>query len=310
MKYHFIVNGYAKDWKKQMEELCSFKESFLSKLDEGTTILLCDGSSQFAEEKKQLTKQIIPLCAKHYMPELILKEMSTRMNNEDVYVFGSGLCGAELAVRAAARMNGSSAAGVYAFAAEETITIKKMVYSNHMEGAFRMKRAPYCIAISKGQERMELKEREIELKPEIWCQPEAEAIRAHRFHAEENQKGLADARVVIAAGRGAKKKENVELIREAAASLGAEFGVSRPAAMNAWAPMQRLIGVSGAMLAPEICIAAGISGAAAFYAGIEKSKFIAAINTDEKAPIVKKADVVIIDDFVPVLEELKHLAEK
>jgi electron transfer flavoprotein alpha subunit len=91
---------------------------------------------------------------------------------------------------------------------------------------------------------------------------------------------------------------------------GGEVGVSRPAAMNAWAPMERLIGVSGAMVAPEICITAGVSGAAAFYSGIEKSRFIVAVNTDEKAPIMKKADVAIVDDFVPVLEALGKKLEE
>ena len=85
--------------------------------------------------------------------------------------------------------------------------------------------------------------------------------------------------------------------------------VSRPAAMNAWKPMNRLIGVSGAMVGPEVCITAGVSGAAAFYAGIEKSKFIVAINTDEKAPIMKMADVAIVDDFLPIMEELNNICK-
>ena len=115
---------------------------------------------------------------------------------------------------------------------------------------------------------------------------------------------------MIAAGRGVRNKENAEFLQKSAEALGGELGVSRPAAMNAWAPMNRLIGVSGAMLKPDICIAAGVSGAAAFYAGIEKSKFIVAINTDEQAPIMKKADVAVADDFVPVMKALRKLAEK
>jgi electron transfer flavoprotein alpha subunit len=53
-----------------------------------------------------------------------------------------------------------------------------------------------------------------------------------------------------------------------------------------------------------------VSGAAAFYSGIEKSRFIVAVNTDEKAPIMKKADVAIVDDFVPVLEALGKKLEE
>jgi electron transfer flavoprotein alpha subunit len=65
-----------------------------------------------------------------------------------------------------------------------------------------------------------------------------------------------------------------------------------------------MIGVSGAMTKPEVCIAAGVSGAAAFYAGIEKSKTIVAINTDIRAPIIKASDAAVIDDYKAVMSEL------
>ena len=101
----------------------------------------------------------------------------------------------------------------------------------------------------------------------------------------------------------------MERLREVAKKTGAELGISRPVAMKAWAPMNRLIGVSGAMTKPELCITAGVSGAAAFFAGIEKSKYNIAINTDEEASIVKSSDVAIIDDYEIVLEELLKIIE-
>jgi electron transfer flavoprotein alpha subunit len=89
--------------------------------------------------------------------------------------------------------------------------------------------------------------------------------------------------------------------------MGAAFGVSRPVAMNAWAPLDRLVGVSGMRAAPGLCIVVGASGAPAFYWGIEKAAFIAAIDTDEHAPIVRNADVAILDDGVAVIEELAQI---
>jgi electron transfer flavoprotein alpha subunit len=77
--------------------------------------------------------------------------------------------------------------------------------------------------------------------------------------------------------------------------------------MSAWTPMHRMIGVSGAMTKPEVCIVAGVSGAAAFYAGIEKSKTIVAINTDIRAPIIKASDVAVIDDYKAVMAELAKI---
>jgi len=101
-----------------------------------------------------------------------------------------------------------------------------------------------------------------------------------------------------------QSKANIEKIQWIATQIGAVFGVSRPVTMRAWADMAHLIGVSGTCIAPEICIAAGVSGSAAFYAGIEKSKTIIAINTDQHAPIMKLADVTIADDATTILEAL------
>ena len=101
---------------------------------------------------------------------------------------------------------------------------------------------------------------------------------------------LEAAKFLVVAGRGAGSRDGVERIAAAAARMGAAFGVTRPVAMNAWAPMDRLVGVSGARTAPAVCIVAGASGAPAFLWGIERAGFIAAVDTDEHAPIVGEAD--------------------
>ena len=117
----------------------------------------------------------------------------------------------------------------------------------------------------------------------------------------ENLEGI---KLLIVGGRGLGTRQNVQELKEAAHAMGAEFGISRPLALNAWGGMHRLIGVSGTLARPEVCIAAGVSGAAAFYAGIEKSKLIIAVNIDPQARIVKAADVAVIDDYKTVMDEL------
>jgi electron transfer flavoprotein alpha subunit len=74
--------------------------------------------------------------------------------------------------------------------------------------------------------------------------------------------------------------------------------------------MDEIVGVSGAVTKPDVCIVAGASGAAAFYAGIEKSKYIVAINKDSHAPIIKASDAAIIDDYKPVMDELVKLVSR
>ncbi|MDZ4131776.1 MAG: FAD-binding protein, partial [Dethiobacteria bacterium] len=126
----------------------------------------------------------------------------------------------------------------------------------------------------------------------------------------EAESDLKQARFILAAGRGVRNRKYVEKLGQIAAVIGAELGVSRPVAMSAWAPLNRLIGVSGEITAPQICIAAAVSGTAAFYKGIENSGKIIAINTDREASIIQAADVAIIDDYETVLEELAKIVQK
>lgn len=116
--------------------------------------------------------------------------------------------------------------------------------------------------------------------------------------------------VLIAVGRGIRTKGEVAEIRGFAQRRGYMFGVTRPVAMNGWGAMGEIIGVSGSVYAPKICIAIGISGAAAFYAGIEQSSRIVSINRDVKASIMKMSDECIIDDYQNILGALIERADR
>ena len=80
------------------------------------------------------------------------------------------------------------------------------------------------------------------------------------------------------------------------------FGVSRPVSMSGWAGMDEIIGVSGNIHAPKVTIAIGVSGTAAFYAGIEQSDKIVAVNTNDKAALIKMADISIIEDYSKIFK--------
>ena len=311
MRYHFVMDGYSAERLRQIQEMSSFREQYLTGMEEGETYLYSPNPDYAGRVGECLGRETVLLRAQEYSPEGVLVALASEVRQEELYIFGSGFSGSELAVRLAARTGGSSVTGVCA--AEETqglVTVKKMVYSNYMEGSFAMKKGPYCISLAKGMKRGTIPMEAAPVSREIACRDESGFVCSREFTEEESVKGLENAGLVIAAGRGAKSKGNVEVLEQIATELGGELGVSRPAAMNAWAAMNRLIGVSGAMLSPQICITAGVSGAAAFYAGIERSEWIVAVNTDEKAPIMKKADIAIVDDFMPVLEALRGLVEQ
>ncbi len=318
MKYHFVVNGYAKDARRQMEEQAGFARKYLGGLVQGEAIIYCKSAEDIQELQANHAKEAIIITGSQYVPEAILETLCARADSGGLYIFGSDGSGVELAVRMAARLSGSSATEVGALHLPEKqeaayeickLYISKKVYANHMEAVFSMDQGPFCISLARGVGRQELNQGGFAVKEEIACKPQWEYLVSQEFYPEDAEVGLADAKVILAAGRGVNGKVNMAVVDEAAKHLGAEVAVSRPAAMNVWKPMDRLIGVSGVLAEPEICITAGVSGAAAFYAGIEKSKFIAAINTDGNAPIMKMADVAIEGDFLPILEELIKISK-
>lgn len=310
MRYHCIINAYSDDAIRQMEEFNAFQEAFLKDAEQGEAYLLCRGNEEIELPARNIAKNAVAVVAPDYSPEAILEILEQEASPEDLYIFGSGYSGIELSVRLSERLGGSSVTSVHALDLKESLTVRKMVYANHMEGTFAMKKGPYCISLAKGMERKEAQEGGFHIERELRCREENDFVVSRETMKEESAGGLSEARLVVAAGRGIRNKENARFLEEAAKAFGGELGASRPVAMNAWTPMSRLIGVSGEMIAPEVCITAGVSGAAAFYAGIEKSKFIVAINTDEQAPIMKKADVAIADDFMPVIQSLREIVKE
>lgn len=129
--------------------------------------------------------------------------------------------------------------------------------------------------------------------------------------AETGGVDLSKAEVIVSAGRGIGKPENIEMISALAATLGGEFGASRPVVDSGWTEHNRQVGTTGQTVSPKLYVACGISGAIQHLAGMKKSEFVVAINTDKDAPIGEVADVLVVADlkeFVPVVtEKIKNL---
>jgi electron transfer flavoprotein alpha subunit len=124
--------------------------------------------------------------------------------------------------------------------------------------------------------------------------------------AESGGVDLGKAKIIVSAGRGIGKPENVAMIAALAKALGGEYGASRPVVDSEWVEHNRQVGTTGQTVAPKLYIACGISGAIQHLAGMKKSEFIVAVNTDKDAPIGDVADVLVVADlkqFVPALTE-------
>ena len=142
----------------------------------------------------------------------------------------------------------------------------------------------------------------------------AESIRtkpAAPFREAKQAVDLTQAEIIIAAGRGIKAPENLEMVKRLADAMGAEVGASRPICDNGWLPMDRQIGSSGQTVAPKLYVGVGVSGAIQHLVGMKGARTIVAINKDKEAPIFEVATYGIVGDLFeivpPLIEEIRKV---
>ena len=144
----------------------------------------------------------------------------------------------------------------------------------------------------------------VEFEPVL--QPQDYAVKVLSRDAGESKGGvtLVDAKVIVSGGRGVGGPEGFGQIEELATLLGGTVGCSRVVTSSGWRPHAEQVGQTGTKVAPDLYIAAGISGAMQHIAGMKNSKTIVVINTDPEAPILGYADYAIIGDLHQVIPAL------
>jgi electron transfer flavoprotein alpha subunit len=120
---------------------------------------------------------------------------------------------------------------------------------------------------------------------------------------------LASSAVIVSVGRGIGGQENLKLVEDLAAALGADLAASRPICDAGWLPMERQVGSSGQTVAPKLYVAVGISGAIQHLVGMKGAKTVIAINKDADAPIFEVADIGVVGDLFEIVPALTGAIE-
>ncbi len=214
--------------------------------------------------------------------------------------------GKDVMPRAAALLNAGMASDILGFASDEGMAMRRPIQAGNVIATVELTSDikvistrptefdPAPEAASPG----EVKAMSVELAP-----PKTRYVKFDKIASERPD--LTDATVVISGGRGLKEAGNFpKLIEPLADKLNAAIGASRAVVDAGWVPNDMQVGQTGKVVAPNLYIAVGISGAIQHVAGMKGSKTIVAINKDPEAPIFQLADYGLVDDLFKIVPEL------
>jgi len=265
-----------------------------------TVVGLDDSGPLLAGEEKVVLKADTRLSTSPEAAADVLARFAKEVN-PDVILVGSTRDGKEIASRIAVKLGRPCVSEVFGAAlVGETLQGKRNVFAGKLVAEVVLP-LPCVVAVKVGT---------TSALPASAGKAEEKVMgsvpsKTKLVEMREKQKGTVDlkgAKLIVAAGRGVKKKEDLAIVSELAAALEGAVGCSRPLSADmGWLPEEHHIGLTGVTVHPDLYIAVGISGQLQHVAGIKDSKVIAAVNTDKSAPMFEASDYGIVGDLYAVL---------
>ena len=306
---------YAENWdgrfKKSSFELVSYASKIAEMLGTTTSAVSIGmvDTSELSKLGNYGAKKIIKVedDKLKYLDNQVFSDVITRIagdENAGVIVLSHNNTGKALAPRLTVRLKASACTGVIALPeSTDPFRVRKKVFSGKAYASVELKADIKILTLIPNS--FEL----IETSNNAAIASFNAEISEPNTVVTEVQKQtdkilLTDAEIVISGGRGMRSPDNWGVIEELAGELNAAVACSRPVSDEGWRPHEEHTGQTGKIIAPDLYIAAGISGAIQHMAGVSSSKCIVAINNDPDAPVFEYADYGIIGDAIKVLPAL------
>ncbi|OPY06575.1 MAG: Acryloyl-CoA reductase electron transfer subunit beta [Syntrophaceae bacterium PtaB.Bin038] len=250
-----------------------------------------------------------------YGAHLPVLEQEARAASPGVILFSAAARGKELAARLAARLGAGLCSACTALSFDKgsgSVLMERIAYGGAAIQKLTSSAAPVVVTVpprsfapAEAADGRQGRTRELPAPP-----PSAVKI-VDRKPREKAAKDIAEARVIVCAGRGFDKKEDLALARELADALGGELGATRPLTEELhWLPEDLCIGLSGVQVKPELYVGLGVSGQVQHMTGVRGARVVCAVNKDENAPIFALSDFGIVGNLYEVVPKIIEAMRK
>ncbi|WP_105615425.1 electron transfer flavoprotein subunit alpha/FixB family protein [Vallitalea okinawensis] len=297
MNITVIISDFAGEHETYFKQLKSFIKDCIASVK---VIVITDKASQYAS----IVDRIDVIEFEAYDSEVIANYIAKHLEPSRKIIFDSSILSRELAGRLSYKLNIPGLIDVRAMKSNnESVIFTKHVYAANLVAEFET--IDFCITLSKTVPKSEesLKPSTINKVHQVSMDSTVKVLSVNPILKEK------DKDMLIVIGRGVDVTNDLNKIKTLTAHMDADLGASRPICMGGYVSLEHLVGVSGKIYSPKICITLGVSGALAFYPGIEKSKVIISINEDKDAPIMKYSDYCIQSDYKDIVNYLEGLYE-